>query len=76
MKTYIITITDLITNTTHNLTRDESNIDKTIEKELGGWNNLRGAMTSNSLIDNINYQQTGTTYQNNKMFSILCYSKV
>ena len=38
MKKYVITIINLKTNTIHQLNKDDSNINTTIEKELGGWN--------------------------------------
>ena len=74
MKKYIITIINLKTNTIHNLNKDDSNIEKTIQKELGGWSNLGGASTSNRNIDDMNYQQCGTTKDNKYMYSILCHS--
>ena len=72
MKKYIITIINLKTNTVHQLNKDDDNINTTIEKELGGWDNLKSATTSNPM-DNKNYQSSGTTKDNKYMYSILCY---
>ena len=72
MKKYIITIVNLKTNTIHQLTKDDDNINTTIEKELGGWSNLKSATTTNPM-DNKNYQSSGTTKDNKYMYSILCY---
>ena len=75
MKKYIITIINLKTNTIHQLTKDDDNINTTIEKELGGWNNLKSATTTNPM-DNTNYQSSGTTKDNKYMYSILCYLEI
>ena len=72
MNKYIITIVNLKTNTIHQLTKDDDNINTTIKKELGGWDNLKGATTTNPM-DNKNYQSSGTTKDNKYMYSILCY---
>ena len=72
MKKYVITIINLKTNTIHQLNKDDNNINATIEKELGGWNNLSSATTSNAM-DSENYQSSGTTKDNKYMYSILCY---
>ena len=73
MKKYVITIINLKTNTIHQLLKkDDDSINTTIEKELGGWNNLSSATTSNTM-DNENYQSSGTTKDNKYMYSILCY---
>ena len=72
MKKYIITIINLKTNTIHQLNKDDDNINTTIEKELGGWDNLKSATTSNPM-DSKNYQSSGTTKDNKYMYSILCY---
>ena len=72
MKKYIITIVNLKTNTIHQLNKDDDNINTTIEKELGGWDNLKSATTSNPM-DSKNFQSSGTTKDNKYMYSILCY---
>ena len=72
MKKYIITIINLKTNTIHQLTKDDDNINTTIKNVLGGWDNLKSATTSNPM-DNENYQSSGTTKDNKYMYSILCY---
>ena len=66
--TYYLTIVVRESNTVHHLERDSETIDATIRKELGGWGNLRAASTGNST----EYFQAGTTYDNSKVFSILC----
>ena len=72
MKKYFITIVDNKTLTTKNLVRNDDFINSTIDKELGGWANLRSASTSNNEINSYNYQQAGTTKDNKKSYSILC----
>lgn len=72
MKKYFITIVDNITLTTKNIVREDKNINETIDKELGGWANLRAASTSNRDLEIDNYQQAGTTKDFKKSFSILC----
>ena len=72
MKKYIITIVNLKTNTIHQLTKDDDNINTTIKNVLGGWDNLKSVTTSNPM-DNENYQSSGTTKDNKYMYSILCY---
>lgn len=72
MKKYFITIVNNTTLTTQNLVRDDENINATIDKELGGWANLKSASTSSHELDSYNYQQAGTTKDNTKSYSILC----
>lgn len=76
MKTYVLTIIDLKTNTIQHLTRNNQNIDQTVQKKLGGWSNLINASTSNRSLDDINAQSCGTTKDNSKMYSILAYSNI
>ena len=53
-------------------TKDSESIDKLIETELGGWNNLFGAMTSGKNTHPDEFYQCGVTKDNSKAFSILC----
>ena len=69
---YYITIVNRNTNTVHNLVRDEKTIDATVEKELGGWNNLHAASTSGIKMGNSEFFQAGVTKDDSKCFSILC----
>ena len=69
---YYITIVELKSGTQQNLIREEDIVDETIDKHLGGWGNLYGSSSSNRNVDNLNFQQSGTTRDGSKMFSILC----
>lgn len=72
MKKYYITIITRATMTHASLERTEEDINKTIEKELGGWDNLHSAMTSGALHNDDEFFTAGTTKDNAKAFSILC----
>lgn len=75
MHKYILTIVDLKTGTVQNLVRESTlELNKTVDKELGGWSNLRTASTSTKELDQENYQIAGTTKDDKSMFSILYYS--
>lgn len=74
MVKYFITIVDRKACCS-NLIRTEEDINQTIEKELGGWDNLHSACTSgaNKRIENKEeYFMSGTTRDGNKGFSIIC----
>ena len=70
MLKYYITIVDRKTKTVHHLERDETNIERTVEKELGGWT-THSAMTSGVKNRETEFFQAGTTKDDNKAFSIL-----
>lgn len=73
MKKYFVTVIDLKTHCAQHLVRDShEDITKVVDKELGGWANLKTAMTSTPYLDDINYQQAGTTKDLTKAFSIIC----
>jgi len=71
MLKYYITIVVRANNLVHHLVRNEENIDTTIQKELGSWGNLHGAMTSGKNTHPREFFQTGVTKDNTKAFSIL-----
>lgn len=70
--TYTITIVDLITGTTQNLKRDTETINQTVERELGGYDNLHAATISGVGLGN-GYTSAGTTKDGSKVYSILAY---
>jgi len=72
MVKYYVTIVERTTNTIHHLERNVDTIDKTIEKELGGWGNLHAAGTSGVKRTENEFFQSGVTKDNTKCFSILC----
>lgn len=69
MKRFFITIVNPKTFTVHNLHKTEAEINATIEKELGGYGNLFGAMTSDG---KGSYMHTGFTKNQELAFSIMC----
>lgn len=73
MEKYVITIINLSTGTKQYIERDQTNIDETIQKELGGWGQLRSSGNADRDLDDINYQLCGFTKDHTKMYSILCY---
>lgn len=72
MEKYFITIVDNKTMTVQYFICYDDDLNGRIEKELGGWGNLRSASTSDRTIDDTNYQQCGTTKDGRKSYSILC----
>lgn len=72
MKKYFITIVNCENLTQHHLERDETTIDNTIQKELGGWGNLSGSGASGSRNIPGDFMKTGTTRDGKKAFSVIC----
>jgi hypothetical protein len=75
---YIITIFERVTSTTNLLNKTEDNINETIDKELGGWNNLHACSNSgvkHDLLSKDEYFMAGTTKDNLKCFSIICVNE-
>ena len=70
-KKYFITIVTTTTGLISNLVRDESNIEETIKKELGGWT-THSAVTSGKYQHPDSFMQAGTTNDGSKAFSIIC----
>lgn len=72
-RNYVITIVDLVHGNYLSFAVKEENIDKSINDNLGGWNNLNVASTSSDKLEKGNFQQAGTTKDGKKLFSILAY---
>lgn len=72
MKKYYTTIICLVTGGVQTFIKDDYNINECVQRELGGWDNLSAASTSNRGIDEDNYQMAGTTRDDLKAFSIIC----
>lgn len=70
---YLITIFNTKTKTTFHLERNDKDITATIEKELGGYNNLHRALTSGVNLPFGAFCEAGSTKDGSKMFSILGY---
>lgn len=74
MRKFIITIVNIENNVVKHLIRLNEDIHQTVEKELGGYINIKNSCSSSDFdIDSVNHQSAGTTKDGKFMFSILCY---
>lgn len=72
-RNYVITIVDLVHGNYISFTAKEENIDKVVNENFGGWQNLNGSSSSNEKISANNFQQAGSTRDGKKLYSILAY---